>query len=119
MGLVINNKLLDCDGEAEITENFNRIIETISDLETNSGADVTNKVKVVVENSLYMASFDSALGSAVASQILKYGDVVSKPSDPTLATKTFVAWTVDGVEYDFATPIINHVELVATWEDEA
>ena len=63
----------------------------------------------------YTVSFDSNVGSAVASQTVHFGDKASKPADPTLMGYVFNAWTVDGKEYDFETPIKNNITLKAVW----
>ena len=63
----------------------------------------------------YTVSFDSNGGSAVESQTVHFGDKASKPADPTLMGYVFNAWTVDGKEYDFETPIKNNITLKAVW----
>jgi uncharacterized repeat protein (TIGR02543 family) len=67
--------------------------------------------------STHTVTFDSAGGSSVAPVAkLPDGDVVAKPSDPTRSGFTFAGWTLNGVAYDFATPVTADITLVATWK---
>ncbi len=64
----------------------------------------------------YLVTFDSAGGSAVASQTVKEGDKVTKPEDPTRDGYTFTGWLLSNEAYDFETPVTSDLTLVASWK---
>ncbi len=45
------------------------------------------------------------------------GRKVLKPKDPTKDGNDFVEWQLNGVEFDFDTPITSNITLVAFWEE--
>lgn len=97
---VIDTRLLDCDGEPEITENFNRILALIDGM---SGA-ITCTV-----------TFDSDGGSDVPSQSVAYGGQATEPDPPTKADNTFSGWYLGDVAYAFDSPVTAPITLVAHW----
>ena len=61
-------------------------------------------------------TFDTAGGSAVASQTVLAGECATRPEDPTLEGFDFAGWfTADGEEYDFSTPVTGSLTLYARW----
>ncbi len=64
----------------------------------------------------HTVSFDSAGGTAVASQTVSDGTSVSVPTAPTRDGYTFVAWTLNGVDYDFTSYVTEDITLVARWK---
>ena len=60
--------------------------------------------------------FDSDGGSTIASQVLKKGDTVFKPTNPTKEGYEFQYWTLDGIEYLFETKVEQDITLKALWE---
>lgn len=97
---MIDERLLDCDGEMEITENFNRILSIIDSV---SGA-VTCTV-----------TFNSDGGGAVTAQTVPFGGTAEEPSPPTKEGNTFDGWYLDDAVYDFDAPVITNITLVAHW----
>ena len=72
--------------------------------------------KTVEPTASYLVAFDSAGGSAVGSQALAVGELVTKPADPTLPGCEFAGWyTEDGSEYDFSSPVAGSFVLHARW----
>lgn len=63
----------------------------------------------------YTVTFNSDGGSSVKKQTVAEGKKVSKPSNPTKSGYTFVAWTLDGKEYDFSKAVTKNITLKATW----
>ena len=64
----------------------------------------------------YEVTFDTAGGSAVASQTIAEGGTVTKPTDPTQEGFTFDGWTLeDGNPYDFDSPVTSSFTLYASW----
>lgn len=59
-------------------------------------------------------SFDTNGGSKVDTQTVADGDTASKPT-PTRKGWTFDGWYLNGVEYDFDTPVTTDVSLKAAW----
>jgi len=78
-------------------------------LYTDSGltfADITTSYTVI---------FDSAGGSAVASQTVRSGNTAYQPTNPTRTNYTFNYWKLNGVQYNFNTPVTGNITLVADW----
>lgn len=65
----------------------------------------------------YTVSFDTAGGSAVASQVVKAGSTASCPAAPTFDGREFLGWYLNGVEYDFSAPVTADIVLRARWEN--
>ena len=65
----------------------------------------------------YTVTFNSNGGSAVASQQIVEGYTAVEPSNPTKAGYGFNCWTLNGVQYDFSTPVTQNITLVASWEE--
>jgi len=64
----------------------------------------------------YAITFNSDGGSKVASQLLKEGEKVTKPKDPTKAGYKFLYWAVDNKEYDFGSDVTSDLKIKAVWE---
>ncbi|TXK85571.1 InlB B-repeat-containing protein [Paenibacillus sp. N3.4] len=68
--------------------------------------------------SMNTVTFDSNGGSAVESQNVKYKEKATKPGTPTKTGYTFEGWYGDldlKSSFDFNTPIIDDVILIAKW----
>ena len=73
-------------------------------------SDIT--VKAVWTIRQYTVIFDSGIDA----QTVDHGQKAIRPEDPVRAGYKFVRWTLDGSEYDFDTPIIGNISLVAEWD---
>ena len=74
------------------------------------------KVEQPSEVTKYTVKFDSNGGSNVASQTVKEGNTVSKPTNPTRSGYKFVSWQLNGKDYNFSSKITKNITLVAKWE---
>ena len=64
----------------------------------------------------HTVAFNSAGGSAVASQSVRDGHTATEPTPaPTYAGFNFMGWYKDGNPFDFATPITGNITLTAHW----
>ncbi len=63
----------------------------------------------------YEVTFDSNDGSLVEKQTINYNEKVTVPSVPTKVGYTFVEWQLEGVAYDFDTPVQKSFTLTAKW----
>ena len=61
-------------------------------------------------------TFDSKGGSEVPVQKVKYGEVVTKPANPTRDGYEFIAWTLNGKNYNFEDKVTAPITLEAKWE---
>jgi uncharacterized repeat protein (TIGR02543 family) len=71
-----------------------------------------------VSHSGYTVTFDSKGGTDVASQELRYGDVIQEPEAPTREGYTFDGWYADenlGTLWDFGTAVEGSMTLYAGW----
>lgn len=80
------------------------------------GAGLAAAILVSVADT-FTVTFDSNGGTAVASQTVNEGDAATEPEDPTRDGYEFVAWYLDGEEYDFSTSVTSDITLVAQWEE--
>ncbi|PLS29654.1 L,D-transpeptidase catalytic domain-containing protein, partial [Bifidobacterium margollesii] len=60
-------------------------------------------------------SFDSAGGSAVASQRVANGSRAVQPKAPTRSGYTFTGWYQGSAKYDFSRPVTGDLKLTARW----
>ena len=65
----------------------------------------------------YTIKFDSNGGSNVASQKVREGKLVAKPTDPTRNNYVFYEWQLNNKKYDFDTPVTQDITLKATWKN--
>lgn len=49
---------------------------------------------------------------------MEYGSAVTAPANPTKDSKEFKGWFYDGAVWDFTTPIVGDILLVAHWDGE-
>lgn len=66
---------------------------------------------------IWNVSFNSAGGSAVATQSVENGKTASVPEPPVREGYEFVGWLLDGKAFDFATPITDNITLTASWKE--
>jgi len=80
------------------------------------------ELKDSVENKVVI-TFETAGGSQVNQQTIKYGDTVGRPADPIKLDHIFKAWYTstnfeDEDLFDFNTPIAVNMTLYADWDTE-
>ncbi len=72
----------------------------------------------------YTVTFDTKGGTEIAAQIVEGGKCATAPTPPQKPAKVntgyrtdyeFSHWTLDGEKFDFSTPIVGDVTLVANW----
>ena len=68
-------------------------------------------------NKSFTVTFESNGGSEVESQKVEKGGTVSVPQTPTRDGYNFVAWYLNGFEYDFNTPVESDITLSASWQE--
>lgn len=64
----------------------------------------------------YTVTFDTDGGSSIDSVVVKAGEKLNKPSNPSKDGYSFVNWEVDGEEFNFDNTINNDLTLKAIWE---
>ena len=104
----IDSRLVYPESNPEIAENLNRICALIDAL--------SEVVADIDESMLYMVTFDSDGGSAVAAQFVIEGNKAVEPEDPTKEDYTFAGWFNGEEEYDFDDAVEDHLALKAVWE---
>ena len=80
----------------------------------NSGADNPGTESSIVTE--YKVKFDSRSGSEVPAQMVKSGEKVIKPEEPTREGYIFIEWQLDSNPYDFDAPVTKEITLDAKWE---
>ena len=101
--MVIDSRLIDANGEAEITENFNRVISLIDQVAANIKCTVT---------------FSSDGGSAVDSQSVAFGETAVEPDPPAKAGNAFAGWYLGEALYSFTEAVTASITLTAHWITE-
>jgi uncharacterized repeat protein (TIGR02543 family)/uncharacterized repeat protein (TIGR01451 family) len=79
-------------------------------------ADITLHAKWTLNP--YTVTFNANGGTAVAPQIVAYGNTASTPTPPTRTGSTFGGWYSDAnliTLFSFATPIVGDITLYAKW----
>ena len=71
---------------------------------------------VISNNKTYNISFDTDGGSKIENQIVKKGNTVTKPLNPTKVGYFFIRWEYYNKEYDFKTPVESDFTLYAIWK---
>ena len=61
--------------------------------------------------------FEVTFEGLVDSQTVEYGSKATKPTDPTKKDYEFVEWQLNGVAFDFDTPITQNTALTAKWNE--
>ena len=120
---VIDSRLLDCDGEPEYTENFNRVLALIdalhADMTTVQGvaSGAASALDALEAITTRVVTFDSDGGTAVEAQIVVYGGIAAEPTAPTKEGYTFVGWYNGETVYDFTTAVKVDLTLTAHWTE--
>lgn len=65
----------------------------------------------------FTVTFDSDGGTSVSSQIVKSGETVTKPDDPTKEDNDFLGWQLNGQDYNFSSPVKSNITLKANWNE--
>ncbi len=79
------------------------------------GNEESREIAILEPSSAYTVTFDSNGGSAVRAQVVVCGETAVEPKDPVKDNYTFGGWQLDGVDYDFETPVTANITLKAVW----
>ena len=87
-----------------------------------------SNLNIVNSDNTYTVTFDSNGGSSVASQVIKIGEKIAKPADPTRGSLKFLGWfenpTLENIAnletfeyntFDFETKVTKDITLTALW----
>ena len=66
----------------------------------------------------FTVTFATKGGSAVSSQEVKEGENATRPQDPTKDGYDFIGWYLNDVLYDFNSPVVADITLVAKWQQK-
>ena len=72
----------------------------------------------IFANKKYTITFDSDGGSVVEKQIVKRGEKVNKPTDPTRDGYIFIEWDLGSSIYDFSAKVTKDLTLKAIWKEQ-
>ncbi|MGJ9622783.1 InlB B-repeat-containing protein [Actinotignum sp. GS-2025c] len=64
----------------------------------------------------YTVAFDTRGGNVIPSQQVKAGSPAQEPENPIKEGHAFIAWYLNGHQYDFATPVKSDITLTAEWD---
>lgn len=104
--------------EAQTVEGYDFLGWFNEGVEFNFTAPITESLVLVADWELneYTITFNSNGGSLIDEQLVEYEGTVTKPNDPTRTGHAFIEWQLDGIAFDFDTPITENIELLANWE---
>lgn len=72
----------------------------------------------IFANKKYTITFVSDGGSVVEKQIVKRGEKVNKPTDPTRDGYIFIEWDLGSSIYDFSAKVTRNLILKAVWKEQ-
>ncbi len=72
---------------------------------------------ILMNNTKYTVTFDSDGGTLITEQVIKKGEMVSKPVNPVKEGYSFVRWDYQNREYDFTSPVSEDMTLKAIWDE--
>jgi uncharacterized repeat protein (TIGR02543 family) len=83
----------------------------------NFSTPVTGNVELTAkwEDVYNTVTFNSAGGSSVNIQSVKYGATAQEPPTPTRSGYSFMGWYNGTTQYDFSTPVTEALTLTAQW----
>ena len=67
---------------------------------------------------VYTVTFDTACDATVAAQEVKENEQATKPADPTREGYDLAGWYLGEEKYDFSTPVVGNITLVAKWNQK-
>ena len=82
-----------------------------------SGIYIFEKQTISEVTETYTVTFDPNNGESVTTVDVEVGETAPEPTDPTKAGYTFAGWYLDGVAYDFTSPVTGNITLVAQWTE--
>ncbi len=95
-------------------ENFNSILDAADDTD---GDNIIVYNVVWADEDQFTVTFDN--NGKTNSVTVFNGDAVANPGVPSFdEDHDFVAWQLDGVDYDFTTPVTSDIILTAKWVDD-
>ena len=83
----------------------------------NTTTSTTKKTTTTQKIALteYIVTFNSNGGTSKSSQIVRYGNYVTKPSNPVKSNAIFIGWYLNNELFDFNTRIYNNITLIAKY----
>ncbi len=85
---------------------------------SNNVPKVEEKDKIKEELEEYKVTFNPNGGSVVDSILVKRGEKLTKPEDPTRKGYKFAGWKLNEEDFDFEKEIASNITLTATWIKE-
>ena len=78
---------------------------------------INNRIQALESVDYHQITFDVALGSPVADQIIKHGEKISEPVNPTRPGYNFEGWTYEGNPWVFYGYVVTeNMTLKANWK---
>ena len=108
-----NNSSSSNERPVTITQTTNININYVNTCCTN-GSD-TNCSDNCLNNVYHSVIFDSNGGTSVRTQTVKHGGYAEYRSTSRFGYE-FLGWYLNGEKYDFSTPVIEKITLIAKWE---
>lgn len=71
----------------------------------------------LVANEYYTVTFNTNGGSIIPNVSVMKGSYIDRPTDPQKDNSDFVEWKLNGVTYDFSTPVTANITLDAVWNE--
>lgn len=88
------------------------------DFSSNVTSDILLKAKwKKLEDGTIVVTFDSDGGTEIASQIIKKGEKLVKPENPTKEGFEFEYWLINENEYMFDAEVLENMTLKAKWKE--
>lgn len=75
-------------------------------------------ISLIYNNGKYTVSFETGTNDVFLTQYVERNKTVDVPSQPKKDGYVFKEWQLDGVKFDFSTPITKNTVLTAKWVKE-
>lgn len=93
--------------------------DELYDFSQGINGDITLKAgwqEVEPDKIYFTVSFNSDGGTTYGNQIIEEGKLATNPGSPTKNGYNFLGWQLNGVDYDFNTPITKDITINAIYE---
>lgn len=95
------------------------IISTLFSVLSLTACDLDEGSKESKEKTVTVSFTVEADATPVSSQTVESDACVEKPADPSRSGYAFLGWYLNGVPFDFSTPITEDITLVAMWTESS
>lgn len=114
--IVEHNSLLSVNVVTKPNSTFNYWEFNNQEFDFNTPITQNMTLVAIWEQEEYTIIF-SSIGTSVDKQIIKHNEYIIKPTDPTCLNRDFSYWSYNNEEFNFETPVVKDMVLIAVFTD--